>query len=258
MVVRHAAQDADEDSKKNSKQFYDDLDESKKRRGCALFSCGGCLSVLVLLILAVVVTGASAVAASGALEIPVLSTLFYKSDPLPKRSVEPDRTAKLETLLSSVSKTGSLALTESQITALLQQPSTSGQLILKQGQLAINTAEAELYGQIIPPMVDHPVIVRAYLAPSGSGQVQLTKLVVGYIAVPLRFARTVVRLATGQDIGTTASLSRFGVQSATLGQGTVTIKLDPAKLESAAGDAAQSAASGLQNSLPTAVPESAQ
>src|SRR5690606_18520116 len=83
------------------------------------------------------------------------------------------------------------------------------------------------YGQVADAGNGRPVIVRVYLVPvSGvSGQIALQALKVGHLTVPLQYARQAMQFFLGVDLGTTATLSSYGIQSVTLGQGVATLQL---------------------------------
>ncbi|MBI4185513.1 hypothetical protein HY524_00495 [Candidatus Berkelbacteria bacterium] len=212
--------------------FYADLDASKRRLGCG--GCGGCLLGLSLLFLALGLSILAIVAATGAISVPFVSSLVYKEDPLPRRVVDVSTSTRLDSLLSQLKPTptgqAGTIVTEAELTALLREPSDSGTVILKRGQVAIDASSAELFGQVTLPQVQRPVMLRVELTPLDQQTVTVTKLTVGNLTIPMTLVRLLVTRATGIDVTSSQALERFGITSLSLGSGTVTVIVDPAKL----------------------------
>lgn len=237
MVVTHVGQP---DSSKDGadKDFYADLDKSKRKFSC--FSCGGCLGLLFVLLLLAVLGAASVVAASGIADVPVLSGIFYKADPLPTRVVEAGTAANIGALIESKQKaaaSGALELTEGELTAALREPTQSGKVTLKRGQIAIDADHAEVYGQLSPGEYGKPVVLRAELTPAGGNQLELTRVRIGYVDIPIKIARSIGSFFVGQDIGSTETLKQFGVTGLTIGSGSVLVQLNATSLLESAGQA---------------------
>lgn len=208
--------------------FYADLDKAKKRHGC--FSCGGCISLFFLIALLLVLGAASLVAASGIASVPVLSSILYKTDPLPTRVVEASAATDIGALIESKLKAAAgdaFEVSESELTAALREPTASGKVELKRGQVAISSEKAEIYGQVSPGEYGQPVVLRAELSPAADNQLELTRVRIGYVDIPIKIARYLGGVIVGQDIGSTAALSRYGVTELTLSAGSVLITIDP-------------------------------
>lgn len=228
------------------KDFYADLDKAKRKPGC--FSCGGCLGLLFVLLLLLLLGVFSVVAASGVADIPVLSPIFYKADPAPTRVIEAATATDIGKLIESKQTAavggaldqssvqgGAIELTEDELTAALREPTQSGKVALKRGQIAIDADHAEIYGQVTPGEYGRPVVLRAELSPAGGNQLELTRVRIGYVDVPIKVARYIGGLFVGQDIGSTAALSRFGVTGLTISAGSVLVTVDPTSLLEKAG-----------------------
>lgn len=232
MVVRRVAVDTETGGKEKQKDFYADLDAAKRGRR---LGCGSCVSLFALFLFVIVLGILGVIATTGYVRVPLVSDMVYKQDPEPRKAVDPTYTGGVAGLIQTKAATlgasgGTVTLTEGELTGALREPNAKGELLLKQGQVSIAPDGMEVYGQVTELGNVRPVILRAYLVPASNlpGQIELQELKVGHLTVPLQYARQAIQFFLGIDLGTTASLTPYGIQSVALGQGTATLQLSSA------------------------------
>lgn len=253
MVVRTTQEEVRPGKGAKDENLFKEMDQATKKRSC--MSCGGCALVLGVGLIGLALVTASTVAATGIVRIPVLSTLFYRTQPVPVRTVVPDGPTELGSLLESklkdpqVIKTQRITVTEAELTQLLRDPGQDGQVVIKQGQLAIDSGEAELYGQVTL-FGDSPVTMRANIVPDSSGQgLTVSSLALGNVTMPKIITDTALNYAiaavTSQlRLEPTTNLADLGIESVQLQPGVLDIVVSPDLFE------ALEAGAGATNELP--------
>lgn len=231
MVVRkHAVSD---DVKKQDEDLFRDLDHQRRRNPWRI-GCLGCGGFVVLLLVLLVIGAASGIAASGWTNVPVLSNIFYHEPPVPSRIVSPSSETPDSILknafLANAQSTGGdvirLTLSEGELTTLLSQPKPDGTILLKHGQIAIDS-DAEMFGEFIPTNHTQPLIVRAHIAPTATGGLEVVGLKIGYLSLPAGIADAVLKGFTGFDISSQQTLSQAGIESISFSAGEAHITVGP-------------------------------
>lgn len=194
VVVQQQKEDAK--AQEQSAELFAELDRAKRKRNC--FSCRnlGCLFLVVLI--GLVIGAAGWVASTGAIKIPVLSSLFYPEAPEPQRVVDAavdsvDVTKILENALKNQleqtttldgEQVVKLTLTEKELSALLRIPNDKGEVFLKQGQVVIDSNGAELYGKKNFKLFPETVVIRIDFIPVGE-DVAMARARLGFARLPL-------------------------------------------------------------------------
>lgn len=157
--------------------------EPKKKKGC--FNCRncGCSCLVVLAILLSIPL--YVLAASGAMNIPLLSPLVYSSDPQPREQVKAANVSdsmigeKIKEAVKNNSQT--ISLTEEEVTGLLKEQSGVSKI-----NVSISEEDIEFYGSLENDSYD--VILTIQQVPQikeGELDVDFNKVKVGHLGLPL-------------------------------------------------------------------------
>ena len=215
--------------------FYDELEASKRKKSCLSFrNCGCALFVFVFICF---LAGAALFAASGLARVPVFSDLFYRT-PQPTRFVEPvgslsfnkfiQDQIKLSQVIPDAAGAVSVAITEGQITSMLQSPGADGKVFLKQGQISIDPDSMEIFGQLALEEGQQPISIKAVFKPTSDGQLlEVVSAQVGNVPIASKLLGTVADLILGRSPIAGRDLGQFGITGIQLAQGQLTLQVDP-------------------------------
>ncbi len=214
----------------------------KKKKG--FFSCGGCFLIFVILSATIVVFLAGAVAKTGLIRVPVLTSWLY-SEPEPSRAVQYFDGEIGETLEnkinSAITKKATaqdigqeinftFSLTEEELTALLNKNIAPNEEPLNPigGQVAVNPEEIELYLDInsFSEGLDSAILIRFYPA-IYNNQINITVsgLKIGTMPLPAFMGDALVGLFLKDYLNRASeAISFFGdIQRINLEEGSLSI-----------------------------------
>ncbi len=145
-------------AKSNDSSLFQELDRHR-RRGWFGWHSVGCF--FLLLILGLIVAGATLVAQSGLVAIPGVTQFVYSTPPEPTRIVLPEPVDLQKVATDAASGDGSIMLTEGQLTTLVDADHLSA---FRQSQITLEESRATFFGYYAQPPIGGPVPVEFTLA----------------------------------------------------------------------------------------------
>lgn len=196
-----------EQKKATNKQFFDDLDRFGRR-----INWWKVLIVFFGLIVAVLVTVLTTyiLVMTGLVGLPIVSNYFYKNDPTPLETIEPDRVWKLDDLVfveigkldndqtqQMLTEGLDLPISDAELTAVLQNPAQDGSLSYKQAQVSLGNGQLEWYAKLVVSAKLKPLIIRAILDSNLDNELELSQIFLGNLKFSGDIAYKVSRLLLG-------------------------------------------------------------
>lgn len=169
--------------------LFDELDQHR-RRGCCSCQTLGCGFGLVGMVM--VVAALMALATTGLIHVPALSTLVYPQSPAPSRTVTAEPFT-LDTLQSRINPTdtgkATVTVSEGQLTSLVDAEHLPS---FRQAQIAVDPGLITFSGYFIDLPIGDPVIVTLSVAIDGAiGSCTLAAVDLGRLRIPPAFTRPI-------------------------------------------------------------------
>lgn len=172
--------------------FFSNKSGQKSKRGCLKWF-GSCFLITLILFVALAIYIASAIAASGLAEVPILSRIFFRQIPVPNRVVEPASSNALTKALENQIQAGksdfiTLELSENEITGLLDNLTKKPNPTIEKAQGAIDSDGLELFlktGKFDSPLSDLYFTV-SILPKISDDQLdfEIKKFKIGHLSIP--------------------------------------------------------------------------
>lgn len=225
----------------------------KKRRSC--FGCGGCLTLLLAVILGLFLLAAGALAKSGLMEVPYLSDWLYRQPaPLHQLPREPELEENIEEVLSNrlqellwqeISPEQAdqktiinFSLSEEELTALINknflsrsEEEKSAPIYLKDVQFSITGEQIELYALFGLPNFPREPVARFIFHPflsEGILKIEPRHIFVGNLRLPVSLTSFFVKNLVEDGLNSfSRSLSQMGeIKDLSLAEGSITLKTE--------------------------------